>query len=263
MEVGEHGISRLSVVPVRATGSDKSEQVTQLLFGDHYTILEISDNTKWLKIKVCYDEYEGWIDVRQHNFISEAYYNQINSSDYKICTDLTSSILYKKHHISIVLGSILPISTSELFKIEEQLAFNGESKSLSQKREYDFLKQIAMKYLNAPYQWGGRSPFGIDCSGFTQNVFRIGGYTLPRDASQQVRKGQMVDGVDKSKPGDLAFFSNKEGAITHVGMLLEGGTIIHASGRVRIDTFDERGILDVDSGILTHTLSAIRRVLKE
>lgn len=263
MEPGEKGISRLSVVPVRSEASDKSEQVTQLLFGDHYTVIELSENQKWVRIEISFDGYQGWIDRKQHYMISEAYFNQINSSDYKICTDLTTSILYKKHHISIVMGSILPIATNELFKMEEQLAFNGESKSLSQKREYDFLKEIALKYLNAPYQWGGRSPFGIDCSGFTQNVFRICGYTIARDASQQVRLGTDVPVLEDSRAGDLAFFSGESGDITHVGIILDDNHIIHSSGKVRIDEIDAQGIKQIPSGQITHKLASIRRIIKQ
>ncbi|MEX2335934.1 MAG: C40 family peptidase [Fulvivirga sp.] len=263
MEIGEKGICRLSVIPVRAQPSDKTEQVTQLLFGDHYTVFEISADRKWAKIEIYFDKYNGWIDIKQHAKISEAYFKQVNNADYKICTDLTSSILYHKHHISIVIGSILPIATHELFQMEEQLAFNGESKSLSQKRDFEFLKEIARKYLNAPYTWGGRSPFGIDCSGFTQNVFRICGYTIPRDAAQQVMSGALVDAIDKSRAGDLAFFSGDTGNIIHVGIVFENNKIIHASGKVRIDNIDARGIVNDQTGQVTHQLTSIRRILKE
>jgi len=256
MDISEKGICRLSIVPVRVEGNDRAEVVTQMLFGDHYEVLQIETN--WLKIKIYFDGYEGWIDSKQHYQISEAYFNQINNSDYKVCTDLTSSILFNKHRINIVLGSILPISTNEIFKVEEQLAFNGEAKSLSQRRDFEFVKQIAAQYLNTPYLWGGRSPFGIDCSGFVQNVFRISGYKLPRDAYQQATIGEAVESI---MPGDLAFFA-KDAKIDHVGICLGEGEIIHASGKVRVDKIGEGGIKHADSGQLTHKLHSVRRILK-
>ncbi len=262
MEVGEKGIARVSIVPVRLEGSDKAEIVTQLLFGDHYTVTGFSDTQKWLRIQVYYDQYEGWIDTRQHHHISDDYFDQINNSDYKICTDVTSNILFNKHQTNIVIGSILPISTNEIFKIEEQLAFNGESKSLSAKRDVEFLKQIAFKYLNAPYLWGGRSPFGIDCSGFTQAVYRICGYNLPRDSSEQVKRGELVPFEDRTV-GDLAFFSNEEQKIVHVGIILENEGIIHASGKVRIDLLKEGGIYQIEGQVQTHQLHSLRRIMKK
>ncbi len=261
MEIGSKGICRLSVVQVRATPSDKAEVVTQLLFGDHYTVTGVSEDEKWVRIQLYFDGYEGWVDIKQHTPISDAYFDQINNADYKICTDLTSTILYKKHHTAIVIGSILPISTNEIFKMEEQLAFNGEAKSLGAKRDTDFLKQIAFKYLNAPYQWGGRSPFGIDCSGFTQSVLRICGYDLPRDAWQQEKHGLTVK-FGEHEQGDLAFFKSKEGKIVHVGILLKDNEIIHASGKVRVDLFTEKGIMHNESKQLTHDLASIKRIVK-
>lgn len=256
------GICRLSIVPVRGSASDKSEMVTQLLFGDHYTVLGSSEDNKWIKIKMEYDGYEGWIDALQHHEISPEYFHQVNNSDYKISLDLTSSILYRKYPINIVIGSVLPIATNELFKMEEQLAFNGEAKSLSQKREFDFLKAVALKYLNSPYLWGGRTPFGIDCSGFTQMVFKICGYRLLRDASDQSKEGDPVDYQERSA-GDLAFFNNDKGNIIHVGILTNKEEIIHASGKVRVDKLDREGIFNVDLNRHSHYLHSIRRIIKK
>lgn len=261
MNQGDKGICRLGVVPVRAEANDKSEQVTQLLFGDHYEILEGTSDKKWLNIRIHFDQYEGWIDSKQHTVISDEYYEQINNSDYKISLDISSSILHNKHRINILLGSVLPISTSELFQIEEQLAYNGESKSLSQKRDFEYLKQIALMFLNAAYQWGGKTPFGIDCSGFTQQVFRICGYQLMRDASQQIKQGKDVVDFKEVQPGDLAFFKNEKNKMTHVGIVWDDNKIIHASGRVRIDELDDQGILVAVSKTYSHKLHSLRRIL--
>jgi len=261
MEIIEYGVCRQALVPVRIKGDDRAEQVTQLLFGDHYEVLTISDDKKWLRIRIHADQYEGWIDAKQHHIITQEYFEQINFANFKITTDIATGILYKKSALTILMGSIVPISNSELFKVEEQLAFNGESKSLGQKRDVEFLKTMASKYLNAPYQWGGKSPFGIDCSGFVQMVFKISGYALPRDASQQVKAGKPVKNMGESKPGDLAFFHNKENKIVHVGIILDDEKIIHASGQVRIDYFNEEGILHMDTKVYTHQLAEIRRII--
>ncbi|MFZ1807969.1 MAG: C40 family peptidase [Cyclobacteriaceae bacterium] len=261
MDARSYGVSRLALIPVRKEPDDRSEQTTQLLFGDHYEVISSSDDRKWLLIKIFSDSYQGWIDAKQHHAISPDYFEQINHANFKITTDISSGILYKKSPLTILIGSIVPISNSELFKMEEQFAFNGEAKSLGQKREFEFLNVIALKYLHAPYQWGGKSPFGIDCSGFTQMVYKICGFSISRDANQQAICGKEVVGIENSLPGDLAFFSNNSGNIGHVGILLEDQKIIHASGRVKIDQLIEEGIIDVESKVITHSLAGIRRII--
>jgi hypothetical protein len=263
MDSIDFGVCRLSVVAVRAEPSDKAEQVTQLLFGDHYEVVEQSKDKKWLRVKINFDQYEGWLDTKQHHPVSKEYFDYFNRAEFKITTDLTSSMLYNKSPLIILMGSMIPISSSELFKMEEQLAFNGEAKNVGQKREFEYLKNIAMKYVNSPYQWGGKSPFGIDCSGLTQIVYKICGYKLQRDSSQQATQGKPVNSFHDHKPGDLAFFKNKEEKINHVGIILDNDRIIHASGRVRIDHINEEGILNMDTKIYTHSLSHIRRFLPE
>jgi gamma-D-glutamyl-L-lysine dipeptidyl-peptidase len=257
------GVCRLNIIPVRSEPSDKAEQVTQLLFGDHYEVLEMSADRKWNRVRVFADHYEGWIDRKQHHEISQDYFDYLNRAEFKITTDITTSILFNKSPLTIVIGSVIPISSSELFKMEEQYAFNGESKNIGQKREFEFLKTIAFKYLSSPYLWGGKTPFGIDCSGFTQMVFRICGYKLLRDAWQQAGQGKMVSNLKDAAPGDLAFFKNDEAKITHVGIVLPEGKIIHGSGRVRVDRLTEEGIFQGDNGEKTHTFSHLRRILTD
>jgi len=257
----EKGVCRLSVVPVRVRPLESSEMVTQLLFGDHYSVSEDSNRGTWVRIKVYFDGYEGWIDRKQHYRISDEYFDQINSADYKVCLDRSTTVLFKKKTLPILIGSVLPLASVELFKMEEQFAFNGESKNLGEIWRFDRLKQVAFKYLNSPYLWGGRSPFGIDCSGFTQIVFKICGYRLERDSAMQAGQGRRVDSLKSAEPGDLCFFGTKT-KINHVGILLENERIIHASGYVRIDEISEDGIIDPDTGEKTHNLNSIRRIFK-
>jgi len=258
----QKGICRLSIVPVRKEPAHSSELVTQLLFGDHYTILSSTPDKNWVHIKIYFDEYEGWIDINQHKEISEEYFYDIINNEFKISTEITASILYKKKPLQIVMGSILPIAHTELFDLEEQFAFNGESKNLGQKRDYEFIRSIAMKYLNAPYLWGGKTPYGIDCSGFVQMVLKIAGYKLKRDTAEQVRQGIIIGNLEDSQPGDLAFFSDSNGKIGHVGIIFENNKIIHAHGQVRIDLLNQKGIFNEKNKIQTHKLEFIKSILK-
>lgn len=256
-----YGICRLSIVPVRAEPAHKAEQVTQLLFGDHYEVTDASGG-EWLRIRQYFDGYEGWIDSRQHHAVTADYFHYLNQAEFKITTDITSTLLYNRNPVVILMGSILPISSAELFRMEEQFAFNGESKNLGQRRDYSFIDAMARKYLHAPYLWGGRTPFGIDCSGFTQVVFKLAGYKLLRDASMQFTQGNEVLPSEAARPGDLAFFQEKD-RITHVGIVMGGDRIIHASGRVRIDTLTSEGIVNTETQTLTHQLAGYRRILSE
>ncbi len=258
----DFGVCRLSLIPVRAEASDQAELATQFLFGEHYEVLACSKDEKWVRIRNHYDGYEGWIDARQHHSITSEHFEYINQAEFKIATDVTTSLLYNKVPLTILMGSIIPISVSELFRMEEQFAFNGEAKSLGQKRDVEFVKLIAKKYLNAPYLWGGRSPFGIDCSGFVQMVFKLSGYKLLRDAYQQAKQGKAI-AFNEAQAGDLAFFKNEKDKIVHVGILLGEDKIIHASGKVRIDNLSEQGIVNSETKALTHTFAHLRRVLAD
>ncbi|OEK05310.1 C40 family peptidase [Roseivirga misakiensis] len=260
-EIGSYGVVRLSLVPMRGKPSDAAEMTSQLLFGEHYRVVEPSDDGMWLKVKNAFDDYEGWIDKKQHHTISEPYFDQIDSSEYKICTDFVEKILFNQQLSFVTCGAILPLLNNPIFKDEENVAFNGSSKSLHQKIEIPAMISLAKKYLNTPYLWGGRSPFGIDCSGFTQVVFRIAGYSLPRDSSQQILKGEEVK-FEETVAGDLAFFTNKSGKMNHVGLVIENNEVIHASGKVRIDQLDNKGILNAEVGKYTHHLFKIKRVIK-
>lgn len=255
----DFGVCRLAIVAVRKDADMKSEPVTQLLFGDHYEVMEVSKDQKWLSIRINADNVTGWIDKLQHHTISSEYHEQIGLANFKITTDVTSTILYKKNQLHIVIGSIVPISGSELFRLDEQFAFNGESKSIGQRRDFEFLKSIAQKYLHSPHLPGGKSPFGIDAAGFVQMTFRLTGYQLPRHLSEQVNSGKAIEFAD-ALPGDIAFFKGKDGKVNHAGIVLEEQKIIHSSGRVRIDYLMDEGILGAESKIFTHNLATIRRV---
>lgn len=253
-------ICHLSVVPVRASNSDKSELVTQLLFGEVVEVIERKGS--WWYIRCTWDNYLGWIDEKQVILITPSEAEQYHSN-FAYCLELVQPIIGKDHYIPITVGSRLPhFDGMRLTLQENSYQFTGQAVFPNDlKPSMELLQKIARKYLYAPYLWGGRSPLGIDCSGFTQNVYKMVGYQLPRDAAEQVMEGELIDFVEQAKAGDLAFFENKAGRITHVGILCEDQQIIHASGQVRIDKIDHYGIFNADLGKYTHRLRVTKRML--
>lgn len=251
------GICNLSIVPVRAEASDRSEQVTQLLFGEHFKIIEMT--AKWLHVELAYDNYIGWIDTKQYQIISEEQYTILNHTPILLNADLVEYITTPNNILtSITLGASLSFLDNEEINISKYI-FEGV-KVCGQKPKSDLIK-TALMYLNAPYLWGGRTPFGIDCSGFTQMVYKLNGYKLLRDASQQAIQGDALSFIEESEPGDLAFFDNEEGNIIHVGIMMENNYIIHASGKVRIDRLDHLGIYNAETNRHTHKLRVIKKVI--
>ena len=251
-----YGISNLSIVPMRNEAADQSEMVNQVIFGEHFKVLEI--RKKWSKIRLAHDSYEGWICNKQWIEIEEDVYKQLDKEVATITTDILD-IITKTHHQPIVIGSILPSYKSGHALINNEMyQFDGLTTPGFIKK--DKLVENALMYLNAPYLWGGRSPLGIDCSGFTQMVYRLQGVDLPRDAYQQAEVGTTLSFVEESEPGDLAFFDNTEGKITHVGIILEDNHIIHASGKVRIDRIDQQGVFNIEIGNHTHKLRLIKSI---
>lgn len=247
-----YGICNLSIVPLRFDPSDKSELVSQVLYGDYFKILE--QRKSWSKIRLAFDKYEGWIDNKQLVEITEDQYKAIHNEKPLLSTDLVEFIEDENQQLhSVLLGSAL----NGLSVLNHSYDGNSSEGSLSKQN----LIKTAFLYLNTPYLWGGKTPFGIDCSGFTQMVYKLNGYKLFRDASQQATQGEALSFIEESEPGDLAFFDNSEGVIMHVGIIMKDNYIIHAHGKVRIDRLDHSGIYNVDKKIHTHKLRVIKKIV--
>ncbi len=254
-----HLVCIVPVCPMRSTASHRSEQVSQLLFGDVAEIIAVDRD--FVQVKYLFDDYEGWC---QRSQLAEINSNQFDHSTDALSSDVTNEVQVNGKKMVIPLGCSLGnlknnLTLWEIYNIQYMGNIIEPKNHL---RDTGLLRDIAMLFLNTAYLWGGRSIFGVDCSGFCQTVFRFIGIPLLRDAYQQASQGEVIGFLQEAKLGDLAFFDNEEGKITHVGMLLDQETIIHASGRVRIDTIDHNGIVNVETGIHTHKLRIIKRMLK-
>lgn len=257
-----YGICNLSIVPCRAEPSDKSEMVTQLLFGEHFQIIEVQK--KWLYIRTAYDNYDCWIDTKQCMFISEETYNELQEIPIHVAADIIQLITHKEKNevLPILLGSTLPYFDGESINLQGiEYLYDGQVNTSLTKYPKSKLIEFALNYLNTPYLWGGRSPFGIDCSGLSQLVYKLAGIKIPRDAYQQAEIGTTLNFVEEAEPGDLAFFDNELGQIIHVGIVMADNYIIHASGKVRIDRLDHYGIFNKETHQYTHNLRILKRLI--
>lgn len=260
----KYGITLLSIVPVRKDNSDKSEMTSQLLFGEHYKILSIKDG--WVLIESCFDSYQGWIDEGMVSEIKPGTYKHLSDETSVVINRQTANVMLEDgSHQQIFAGSTIPFFNNSsgrftiedrVFRIQEELNTTGIK---SVRKE---ITDISLLYLNAPYLWGGRTPSGIDCSGFTQIVYKICGIILPRDANQQSGCGKPIKELKRSQTGDLAFFTKGHVTeISHTGILLDDNKIIHASGKVRIDRIDEKGIFNEETNTYSHKLQTIKNVI--
>lgn len=253
----QFGLCRVSIAPLRAEASDRSEIVSQLLFGDGVEITAQKDN--WRKIRNIYDEYEGWVDIKQLEVVPKEEAEAV--SDFVAPPALENALTAEDGSTYyLVAGSSLPgFSNGNCALGNLRFKLNFQPLQVNYGALKGDLAAFGLFFLNAPYLWGGRTLFGIDCSGFTQTVFKMAGIRIKRDASQQAEEGITVDFLPEARKGDVAFFDNAEGRITHVGILLDNQQIIHASGKVRIDPIDDQGIFNKELNKYTHRLRIIKR----
>lgn len=259
-----YAVVNVPAAPVRRKPDHRREMVSQLLFGESVVILK-SKGDLWLKVRSLHDNYEGWITRTQLKDVDEATATAVCNY---VSFDVMGTLTTGGNSFQIPIGSTLPFFEE---KPEGKKGGKGKMADLDYsytgqalKREEQILspeslKKFTAKWLNAPYLWGGRTPLGVDCSGFVQVIFKSFGIDLPRDAWQQAQEGRAVKKYSEICPGDLAFFHNKED-ITHVGILLGNEEVIHASGRVRIDVMTKKGIWYADTGKKGPRLKTIRRI---
>ncbi|HEX7902502.1 MAG TPA: C40 family peptidase [Chitinophagaceae bacterium] len=252
----EYAIVKVPAAPVRRKPNHRREMVNQLLFGEAVQILK-EKGSLWVKVRSLFDKYEGWMT----NTLLE----EVTEEEAKADSQFLTAEMLNLANVNTI-QTILPIGASLPGYQDNKGAigrlayeFYGQSKKRTEQQpDAALLIALTQQWLNAPYLWGGRTIFGVDCSGFVQVNYKMLGVDLPRDAWQQAQEGKSVKKINDAAAGDLAFFDDKE-EIVHVGILLDASHIIHASGKVRIDIIDKKGIINSDTGQRTHSLKAIRR----
>lgn len=248
-----YGLALLSSIPLRENPDPQAPLQTQVLFGEHFEIKE--ERKFWVRVKLADDGEGGWMYRPQYHPLTEEEYQSCSQEGERTYSgQLVAHVVCERNRLTpVLLGS--RIDHLKDFKKE----FEGEGLVPEQKKED--LIDLALLYLNAPEQAGGKSPFGIDASGFTQMVYKLGGHSIPRQVSDQAKLGEALSFIEESEPGDLAFFDNKDGEINHVGIILPNNYLIHVHGQVRIDRLDHTGVFNPELRSYTHSLRVIKKIL--
>ena len=257
----KNGICLNPLVPLRAAPTEKSEMTDQVLFGEDFEILE--GNNQWMYIKRRVDAYEGWFNSRHYLPCTGDQIHQMADSPNHTLNLPFNRLMVDNTPLILPAGSILPFFDREKkhFRLGEKEYTLQENLQEDKNNKRELIETTARQFINAPYLWGGKTVFGMDCSGFTQILYRIAGIDIPRDSHQQVEHGTTVNFVKEARTGDLAFFGNDEGRISHTGIMLESGHIIHASGKVRLDPIDQQGIYNREIKRYTHRLRVVKRMI--
>jgi len=249
-----YAVCTVAAAPVRKRPSHKVEMINQLLFGEAMYVVKQKKN--WMKMQSLLDNYEGWIRNNLVTIVDEGF-----SSNSFVTTDLMNEITIGGAKMYVPMGSTLPRFRDGKGQIGD-LVYECKRSVMDRttvKPGEAMIRSLTRQWMNAPYMWGGRTPLGVDCSGFSQVIFKMMGLDLLRDAREQQEQGMKVKQLENTQCGDLAFFQAGSGKISHVGILLSPGQIIHASGKVRLDKIDHKGIINSDTGKRTHSLATIRR----
>ena len=248
--------NNLPVIPLRSHPDDRSEMVSQVLFGEHFFVNETYSH--WAKITLLNDEYQGWIDQKAVQKTTNKSLKELQSYTTFLTTEPFTKLSSENDSFYVPMGSMLPNYYKGTFTLGRTL-YTIKTEVAPLDFEVEKFIEVCKKFLKAPYLWGGKTSYGIDCSGFTQIVLGQFGVQLKRDASMQANQGSLVAFIAEAQTGDLAFFENEEGNITHVGIILSSETIIHAHGEVRIDGIDDMGIFNKKTGKHSHRLRLLRR----
>lgn len=268
-DVGElsYGIANTGVMQIRDNAKHSAQLVTQGLFGMSMKILaKQPKKDEWVLVSMDDDKYIGWVRKPDIWFVNKEKYEEYKNNDKVMISDLFVHLLNSpnsddKSDIKLYMTTKLNLVSEEgnFYKVK----MPGGNKQFAEKEFYiskdkakflgkemtpdqEFKSKIVVKAKNmisAPYLWGGASPAMMDCSGYTQMLYRLSGYQIPRDADQQQAFAKPIKSQNDLEVGDLVFFSENKKYATHVGMYIGDKRFIHSSvgyGGVAITSFDPK-----------------------
>ncbi len=274
------GIALLGIIPMRALPSETTEMVSQMLFGESYKVLAVSENQKWYYILTDIDQYNGWISSGQHYELDKLTYKNYQKLPFQLSKANETYIHIDNVTFALPQGCIIKKNQDKKLVLgEKEIIFEGKLQKITQKSKVHFLKKIQFlkNFLYAPYLWGGKTPFGVDCSGFVQQVYRLFGVNLLRDARLQHTQGEEVWSLADLQTGDLAFFKRND-KIVHVGIVFsqkdackylekiqfpiqfkDAWVVVHSADFVRIDFLDKKGLFRRQTQAYSHFEPSFRR----
>jgi gamma-D-glutamyl-L-lysine dipeptidyl-peptidase len=237
-----------------------AELSTQLLFGNYVQILQVQQH--WAEVQLLWNNEIGWLLSAQiQNIEGEDESNYFIGRKPSLATANHTNMLLPAMaslpHYNPILGSCT-IDANAILNISPDAVQNGYLPLIKQN-----LLNILFSYINVPYVWGGLTHAGVDCSGLVCIAYKYFGIALPHNAAAQAEKGIAVDFLQEAQLGDIAYFSDGDGDIHHVGILLNNSEIIHASenaGCVAVHAIDNYGIINNITSKRTHQLRVIKRL---
>ncbi len=257
-----------SVVPVRSEPDYAAEQETQLLFAETCQITEEGDG--WCKIVNDYDGQKGWVENQHLMRLTEEEYEGYVAANANAAFVAVPRTLAKCKEtgetIPLSIGTRLPFYRNGRFSAGGK-HYTIQARDVAKKPfaiSEKNIRRLTKPLMNTPYLWGGKCCMGYDCSGFSNVVMSLFGIRLLRNAREQATQGKEISSIDEAQAGDLVFFNHvstypEDTTVTHVGIMLADGLLLHCAGKVHIDRITPEGLISISSGKKTHDIAKIRR----